>query len=359
MANQHPHVSSSAASESNGVRRESGASSPESLSPQEPSRGWVFALGLVSPGVAWALRGFVGRGVFVNLSLTLLWFAFAMYWVVEKFYPVEPLLWFGLCWAVFVGLSAWDASQTARRPTVPVTWYFLALMLVCTWIVPLTSVYVFARENIAEVVRVRTPTMFPTMMPGDTMVIDRHIYRISRPRPGDIIYYQRPSDDAPRLARVLAVEGEIVSVVQRAIYVSGMGIVQSELDDTYQHAFSSLTGADPADVGARFEANGSAVYWIAEPRLDHPTPPEGGDWFVREREVFVLNDNRSMMNDSRADGALSLDDIIGMPIYLIGNRGEVTSLRGERHAAVLQAPRTRSFLVEEQRRYMELLEHRK
>lgn len=345
---------------SESLERVSAADAERQFFGEAPSdRRWVFLMGLLSPGLAWAWRGFTGRGVLVNLAFVLMWFAFAMYWVVNKFYPVEPTLWFLVGWFGLLLLSAWDAARAPGRSAGPVTTFYLLAMLVCTWLVPLASVYAFARENIAEVVRVDSPAMFPTLIPGDRVLVDKHVYRISRPRPGDIVYYHSEGAPNPSFGRVLAIEGEIVSVVQRAIYVSGMSVVHSDVGGDYAGEFARRTGVLPSDVGALFEVNGSAVYWISEPRMGGDPSFESGDWFVRERQLFVLNDNRSVADDSRRAGPVMLDEVIGMPVYVLGNRSEHRAQIEHTREAVLQAPRTRALLVEEQRRYLEMFEQRK
>ena len=337
------------------IRSPEAGTSGSAPSPRE--RWYVFVLGLASPGLAWAWRGYAARGVFWNLFLVVLWLGFAMYWLVEKFFPLEPFLWFCGGWLVLVVLSAWDASSARASGGAP-SFFYLALMLVCSWLIPLGTVHAFVRENIAQMVEVRSAEMFPTLLPGDRLLIDRHIYRISRPRPGDIVYYHKGPSGEPGFGRVLAVEGEIVSVVQRSIYVSGMSVVQSPLDAVYGEQFEALTGADPAAVGARFEANGSSVYLIAEPEMGARDTSDSEDWFVRERELFVLNDNRSATLDSRHTGPIAMSDIIGMPVYVVGNRSEHTGAADEGRMAILQSPRTRAMLLEEQRRYLEMYEHR-
>lgn len=287
----------------------------------EHSNRWlVFAIGLVSPGLAWALRGRIGIGVLVNLALVMAWFAFALFWVVEKFYPYEPFLIFLTGWFILVVLAAWDASKRSAIASSGTSIVFLVTMFVCSWLIPFASVYKFTRDNVAEVVRVDSPEMLPTLIPGDGVFIDKHVYRISRPRPGDVVYYAHPRTGEATYGRVLAVEGEIVSIVQRAIYVSGMSVGHSPISGAYAVDFKNVTGVDARDLNAQFETNGNAVYWISEPGMASESALEPGDWFVRERELFVLNDNRAVMNDSRVHGPISLDNVIGMPVFVMGNR---------------------------------------
>ena len=81
----------------------------------------------------------------------------------------------------------------------------------------------------------------------------------------------------------------------------------------------------PGDVididGESLVVNGKGVYENAV----YPTTAEGAKitfpYTVPEDSVFVLNDYRSDINDSRTYGAISKSDIEGKVVFILRRRG--------------------------------------
>lgn len=127
-----------------------------------------------------------------------------------------------------------------------------------------------------EVVALDTASMEPTLNRSDQIVINR---LDTDPGRGDIVVHRGP--DGTLLAqRVIAFEGETVTISGGIITVDEATVIEPYLDDTI--------------VNDDF-----AAY----------TVPEG--------TVFVLGDNRQEAMDSRLMGAVDTDTIVGTMVWLL------------------------------------------
>lgn len=106
------------------------------------------------------------------------------------------------------------------------------------------------------------------------------VYPFHPPQRGDIVVFNPPtaSSDKPYIKRVIALEGETVSIHDGAVYVDGIPLDEDYLGQT-------------------------ATSW--------PGRPDGYELTVPQDHIFVLGDNRNNSTDSRSFGPVPEDAIIG------------------------------------------------
>jgi len=125
-----------------------------------------------------------------------------------------------------------------------------------------------------------TNSAYPTIRDGEFCLT----YRLADLRQGAMIVYRREGEN--RFGRVIAFGGDKVSIFDDFITVNGYGISEN------------------------------AVY---------PTSPEGSSisypFEVPEGCVFVLNDFRSDISDSRTYGGIPLKDVEGVVVFTMRMRG--------------------------------------
>lgn len=121
---------------------------------------------------------------------------------------------------------------------------------------------------------------YPSIRDGDLYVT----YRLAAPEQGKLIVYQK--DGNKKIGRVIAKGGDSVEIFNDYITVNDYGI------------------------------SDNAVY---------PTSPEGSavsyPYIVPDDCVFVLNDHRSDISDSRTYGGIPLDDVEGSVVFVMRMRG--------------------------------------
>lgn len=135
-------------------------------------------------------------------------------------------------------------------------------------------------------------SMSETLESGDEILVNRFIYKVSDPKPNDIIVFLPNGNEKSHyyVKRVIAVPGDTVLIQNGAVYVNG------ELFD------------EKVDVSAIEEAG------LASEELK-----------LEDDEYFVLGDNRNNSEDSRYAniGNIKKDYIIGKAWFRIAPFSEI------------------------------------
>ncbi len=129
-------------------------------------------------------------------------------------------------------------------------------------------------------IKITGSSMEPTLNHNSWVIINKLPYIISKPKRGDIIIFTLPnSEDSYMIKRIIAIENDIIQVVNGIIYIN-----ESLLQEKY------------------IKNN---------PNSNFPKK------LVPSNSVFVLGDNRIISKDSRYEdiGFIDLENIIGKIIY--------------------------------------------
>ena len=155
--------------------------------------------------------------------------------------------------------------------------------------------FLVIRTFVVRVASVTGPSMEPTLIQGDMVLLNRFNFLFSSPRIGDIVAFTPNEDDPSRfyIKRIVAGPGDIVDLRDSFFYVNDV-----RLEDVFSH--------DEIRTG-----------WT----LTFP-------FEVEEGRYFVLGDNRNASRDSRfADvGTVSVDAMVGrvsLRIWPMGRFGSV------------------------------------
>ena len=147
------------------------------------------------------------------------------------------------------------------------------------WTKTLVSAGVYALlivTFLAQVARVEGLSMAPTLQDQDRLLINKLVYRLGDPQPGDIVMLYYPLDPSKSFVkRVIAVEGDSVRIVSGRVYVNDLPLA----DDYVRPEYRSADEWGPQVV------------------------PEGFD--------FVMGDHRNNSSDSRHWGMVPKKYIIG------------------------------------------------
>jgi len=122
-----------------------------------------------------------------------------------------------------------------------------------------------------------SPSMEPTLVEGDRVLVNRLSYHFRAPERGDIIVFEPPGNEGsePFIKRVVAVGGDTVSVHNGVLWING------EAQD--------------------------------EPYLrEYPILDDFPEVTIAPGHVWAMGDNRNNSGDSRVFGPVSEDAIIGV-----------------------------------------------
>jgi signal peptidase I len=136
-----------------------------------------------------------------------------------------------------------------------------------------------------------SPSMYPTLKPGDRVLVNKLSYDFHSVHVGDIIVFRRPpKDDSPGIndliKRVVATGGETLYVNNCNIYINGKVELQPWLPKGYQSP--------------------NSPYCTTWPSGTYPDP-----FKVPRGDFFVMGDNRRDSYDSRYWGPLPGDYVVG------------------------------------------------
>jgi signal peptidase I len=148
---------------------------------------------------------------------------------------------------------------------------FLREMLVTTVktaVLTLLFIYFIAQTSV-----VYGKSMEPVLHTDQRLIIEKVSYHFEQPQRGNIVVVDVPDSDIPLIKRVIGLPGETLEIKQNQVYIDGVALTEPYLESSRQHNFGPI-----------------------------PIP---------DNHLFVMGDNRLVSRDSRAFGAVSLDQIRG------------------------------------------------
>ena len=143
--------------------------------------------------------------------------------------------------------------------------------------------YWVVSRYILQSVEVTGISMMPTLRNSDHYLLDRWTYLIRDPQPNDIVVIRDPEDNLYSVKRIVAAGGDSLWFKDGKVFLNGR-----ELDEPYLPP-GTLTFSDKTR--------------------------SGDEWIVcGKNQYFVMGDNRSHSEDSRAYGPVPRDNIMGTVI---------------------------------------------
>jgi signal peptidase I len=189
------------------------------------------------------------------------------------------------------------------------------------------------RAFVVEPYRIPSGSMFPTLLIGDHLFVNKFVYGIKvpftrvrlpglrEPQRGDVVVFTVaklgqqtfPADQRPELAteefvkRVIGLPGDRLEFRANKVWVNGKAIEPEPLDETFVDDASHELSVAAVDLdGRRFEI-------LDDPMLPPLEPPPVT---VPPGRYFMLGDNRDHSKDSRVWGTVDLAEIKG-PAFVI------------------------------------------
>lgn len=135
------------------------------------------------------------------------------------------------------------------------------------------AIFLFLITFVIQGYRICGGCMEPNLNDGERLLANRFIYRVSKPRRGDVVVFQYPLDPQKTfIKRVIGLPGDTVEIREGKVFING-----EELEES------------------------GYVVSVSDESFPLETIPDDN--------VFVLGDNRGSSNDSRYWGDLPLENI--------------------------------------------------
>jgi signal peptidase I len=260
----------------------------------EPARGsWIALLvSLLAPGLGHGVAGRPGRGTLWLLGLFWCWsisVVIAYFWL--------PALAIGVALTpLFTLACAIDAFRAERRSIRASGWIGLGSVAALTLLVLPVVLPVGIRAFVVEAFEIPGGGMCPTLGIGDHVFVDKTVLRSRPPEPGDLLVH-RAGPNVVYIKRVVAVGGDRVSVSHGRVSVNGQAAPLRAL---------GTRGCDGLELFEEELGNRHSI------TLEDQPQDEATDTVVPAGELFLLGDNRPNSFDSRRQGTVATDDVIGI-----------------------------------------------
>jgi signal peptidase I len=164
-------------------------------------------------------------------------------------------------------------AATAKKPRRKYKWIIETVVIVAAAFVLALLIQQFVIKPFA----IPSPSMEPTLVQGDRVLVNRLTYHFRSPERGDVIVFHPPGldDSEPYIKRVVALAGDTVSVHDGQLWVNG--VAQEEP-------------------------------FIKE----HPILGEFAEVTISAGCIWAMGDNRNNSGDSRKFGEVDVHRIIGV-----------------------------------------------
>jgi len=176
----------------------------------------------------------------------------------------------------------------------------------------------YLRNQRLEAYRVPADSCYPTIVPNDRILVNKHAYNRTDPKRGDLVVHTCPFDrHSNYIKRIVAVAGDSVEMKDNQLYINGRELPRRKFPESTLDNIRITVEGQQLEGEVFEETNSNAKYniFLAESPHDKTT----GDFekiTVPEHHCFVLGDNRNNSRDSRYFGPVPLATIKGRADYI-------------------------------------------
>ncbi len=140
------------------------------------------------------------------------------------------------------------------------------------------------KQKYIQAFKIPSDSMFPTLLVGDMLLVDKHAYSNNNPKRGDVIVFQSPENPSKTLIRrIVGLGGETIEIKNTKVYINGSLWAEPygvETDKTFQS--NERNTLDP--------------------------------FAIPENSYFVIGDNRDQKHDNTFWGIVDRKDVNGKAV---------------------------------------------
>ncbi|MGE0788010.1 MAG: signal peptidase I [Sandaracinaceae bacterium] len=201
----------------------------------------------------------------------------------------------------------------------------------------------FIRIVLFEAFEIDGPSMEPTLLNGDRVVVAKFVYGLflpfmdeavltwGSPEVGDVVIVHSPADNIDIVKRVIGVSGDTVEVREDVVYRNG--------DPLQIRIAGACRGHEEMEVDdeCQWVEEGIGEHTWLTSRSRYRVPDTYEEAVVPEGHIFVLGDHRDRSNDSRNArvGMIPLSRIKGHALGIYWSSGD----RGTRFDRIFEGVR--------------------
>jgi len=126
-----------------------------------------------------------------------------------------------------------------------------------------------------------TPSMEPTLLIGDKVIVNKLAYKMNSVKRGDIVVFHSSVLGKDLVKRAIALEGDKITLTDNGnIYINGKKITEDYLSEDYNITYNNQT------------------------------------LIIEKGKVFVMGDDRNNSYDSRYFGPIPKEEIFGKVVFI-------------------------------------------
>ena len=206
---------------------------------------------------------------------------------------------------------------------------------------PILVIVLLLRVFLIEPFRIPTPSMVPTLLPGDFILVSKSAYgyrlpvvnhrvgKLTEPKTGEVVVFRFPLEPTTNyIKRIVGVPGDVVEYKEKNLYINGK-LLKYRAAGIYtdRGAGGSANGTDK-----RKELLGDTEHDVLTVKNRYYSFPclKDGKFTVKKGQYFVMGDNRDNSGDSRFWCGVPEKNLVGRAYAIWMNWDPVIKLRWER-----------------------------
>lgn len=181
---------------------------------------------------------------------------------------------------------------------------------------------ILMRITIVEAFEIEGPSMEPTLLNGDRVVVTKFSYGLyipfmddalanwGTPEAGNVVIVKSPADNIDIVKRVIGVPGDRIEIREDVIYRNGAAVPQRSLGECkVDEELDVMPGCEWVEESLGGKTYRTSHSIVSAPfDLDEVTVPPG--------HVFLMGDHRDRSNDSRFFGMVPVTRIKGRALAI-------------------------------------------
>jgi len=200
---------------------------------------------------------------------------------------------------------------------------------------------IFIRVVLFEAFEIDGPSMQPTLLDGDRVVVEKVAFGLflpfqheatfnwGTPSVGDVVIVNSPFDDVDIVKRVIGVPGDTIEVRDHVVYRNSHALPQRDLGPCEEEAEKDV------DESCHIYEETLEGYTYRTSRGDFRPDPDQEPITLGPGEVFVMGDHRDSSNDSRRIGPIPVTRVKGRALVIYMSIDRTSGWRGSRAFTVV------------------------